>query len=191
MHGAACGLLHIHESGKVHRDIKAGNIIVTVNKESGSGTGKVADFGLTCGEEPNNRNTTIPTLEIARASSNPTEPRKVHRPPVAYRTASLQQENSIYNLIALVFVELRFLTKGCYFLRQKLRYSVLVFASHGCLLLSLPDISSCWFVFHGHTVRWCMHYLCRLTLVSASIVQDHKRQNHPRFLPFLFLYYVQ
>lgn len=52
LHGAACGLQHVHDSGKVHRDIKAGNIIVTVEAD-GSGTGKVADFGLTCGEESN------------------------------------------------------------------------------------------------------------------------------------------
>ncbi|CAM9629298.1 unnamed protein product, partial [Hapterophycus canaliculatus] len=50
LHDVACGLRYMHERGKVHRDIKAGNIIVTVNKEDGSATGKVADFGLTCDE---------------------------------------------------------------------------------------------------------------------------------------------
>lgn len=50
LYDAACGLLHIHEHGKVHRDIKAGNIIVAVDMKDGSAIGKVADFGLTCGE---------------------------------------------------------------------------------------------------------------------------------------------
>ena len=40
----------MHDSGKVHLDVKAANIIVTVEAD-GSGTGKVADFGLACGEE--------------------------------------------------------------------------------------------------------------------------------------------
>ncbi|CAN0025650.1 unnamed protein product, partial [Hapterophycus canaliculatus] len=48
LYDAACGLKHMHEKGQVHRDVKAGNIIVTVNKEDGRPTGKVADFGFTC-----------------------------------------------------------------------------------------------------------------------------------------------
>eukprot|EP00903_Cladosiphon_okamuranus_P014394 g13362.t1 len=66
LHDAACGLLHIHESGKVHGDIKAGNIIVTIDMADGSGTGKVADFGLTCdvGEETHARTATPGYLPV-------------------------------------------------------------------------------------------------------------------------------
>ncbi|CAB1105723.1 unnamed protein product [Ectocarpus sp. CCAP 1310/34] len=49
LYDAACGLAHIHDDGMIHRDIKAANIVVMVN-EDGSASGKVADFGLTCGE---------------------------------------------------------------------------------------------------------------------------------------------
>ncbi|CAM9757327.1 unnamed protein product [Ectocarpus sp. 8 AP-2014] len=48
LYDAACGLAYIHDHGMIHRDIKAANIVVMVN-EDGSASGKVADFGLTCG----------------------------------------------------------------------------------------------------------------------------------------------
>ncbi|CAN0032316.1 unnamed protein product, partial [Laminaria digitata] len=48
---AACGLTHMHQKGKVHRDIKAGNIVVVGGPAEKDLTAKVADLGLTCGEQ--------------------------------------------------------------------------------------------------------------------------------------------
>ena len=41
----------MHGKGKVHRDIKAGNIIVVGEGDETTLTAKVADFGMTCGEK--------------------------------------------------------------------------------------------------------------------------------------------
>ena len=41
----------MHRKGKVHRDIKAGNIVVVGGPEEESLAAKIADFGLTCGEK--------------------------------------------------------------------------------------------------------------------------------------------
>ncbi|CAM9200012.1 unnamed protein product, partial [Scytosiphon promiscuus] len=48
LHDAACGLKHLHDKGTVHRDVKPGNFIVTVDEHTGRPTGKLADFGLAC-----------------------------------------------------------------------------------------------------------------------------------------------
>ena len=48
----ARGLGHMHAKGKVHRDVKAGNVVVVGgDDESTPLTAKVADFGMTCGEK--------------------------------------------------------------------------------------------------------------------------------------------
>lgn len=48
---AAWGLEYLHVKGKVHRDVKAANVIV-VGGDGGENslTAKVADFGMTCGK---------------------------------------------------------------------------------------------------------------------------------------------
>lgn len=52
---AACGLQHLHASGKVHRDVKAENIIIAGGPEEKTMVGKIADFGLSCGERRRRR----------------------------------------------------------------------------------------------------------------------------------------
>ncbi|CAN0501908.1 unnamed protein product, partial [Scytosiphon promiscuus] len=47
LHDAACGISHMHRKGKVHRDIKAGNIVVVGGPEEETLAAKIADFGLT------------------------------------------------------------------------------------------------------------------------------------------------
>lgn len=51
LYETACGVSHMHGKGKVHRDIKAGNIIVVGEGDETTLTAKVADFGMTCGEK--------------------------------------------------------------------------------------------------------------------------------------------
>lgn len=51
LYGAACGLKHMHSFGKVHRDVKAGNIIIIGGPAERTLKAKIADFGLTCGEQ--------------------------------------------------------------------------------------------------------------------------------------------
>ncbi|CAM9299389.1 unnamed protein product, partial [Laminaria digitata] len=45
---AAWGVEHMHSKGKVHRDIKATNIVVVGEGDESTLTAKVADFGLSC-----------------------------------------------------------------------------------------------------------------------------------------------
>ena len=48
----ARGLSHMHARGKVHRDVKPGNIVVVGgDDETAPLTAKVADFGMACGEK--------------------------------------------------------------------------------------------------------------------------------------------
>ena len=56
----ARGLGHMHAKGKVHRDVKAGNVVVVGGDDDKSTplTAKVADFGMTCGEK--NEDTVTP-----------------------------------------------------------------------------------------------------------------------------------
>ena len=58
----ARGLGHMHAKGKVHRDVKAGNVVVVGGDDEASPlTAKVADFGMACGEK--NEDTVTP-LEL-------------------------------------------------------------------------------------------------------------------------------
>ena len=45
------GLCYLHAQGSLHRDIKAGNIVVVGGPEEETLAAKLADFGLTCGEQ--------------------------------------------------------------------------------------------------------------------------------------------
>lgn len=49
----------MHAKGKVHRDIKPGNIVVVGGPGEETLQAKVADFGLTCGEQQECRCRTI------------------------------------------------------------------------------------------------------------------------------------
>lgn len=51
LHNAACGFAGMHAKGKVHRDIKPGNIVIVGGPAEETLQAKVADFGLTCGEQ--------------------------------------------------------------------------------------------------------------------------------------------
>ncbi|CAN0211291.1 unnamed protein product, partial [Laminaria digitata] len=44
--GASCGLYHMHCKGKVHRDVKAGNIIIIGGPDENTLESRIADFGL-------------------------------------------------------------------------------------------------------------------------------------------------
>ncbi|CAN0032726.1 unnamed protein product [Laminaria digitata] len=48
---AAWGLEHMHSKRKVHRDVKAANIVIVGDGDESTLTAKVADFGMSCGEK--------------------------------------------------------------------------------------------------------------------------------------------